>query len=149
MAPGGEYDSIRAFAAKLAEHAARLSATTAAYRDLKFTELSREDLLRGMQIAVWYATEAKRISGANTASSELLPAQKLPPAQRLLYWLQHDWTKPTISARDIYTYGPSSIRDRESAIDLAEILVKHGWLVPIKTRRPDMKKWQITKGPDR
>ena len=102
-----------------------------------------------MLLAVYYATEAKRISGATTASSELLPAQKLPPAQKLLHWLQHDWTKPTISARAIYTYGPSSIRDRESAIDLAEILVKHGWLVPIKTRRPDMKKWQITKGPGR
>ena len=128
--PGGEYDSIRAFAAKLAEHAARLSATIAAYRDLNFTELSHEDFLRGMQIAVWYATEAKRISGASTATSELSPEQMLPPAQKLLDWLLRDWTKPTISARDIYTYGPNSIRDRESAIDLAEILVKHGWLVP-------------------
>ena len=81
MAPGGDYDSIRAFAAKLPEHAARLGATIAAYRDLNFTELSREDFLRGMQIAVYYATEAKRISGASTASSELSPAQKLPPAR--------------------------------------------------------------------
>ena len=149
MAPGGDYESIRAFAAKLPEHAARLGATIAAYRDLNFTELSREDFLRGMQIAVYYATEAKRISGANTVSPELSPAQKLPPAQKLLDWLQHDWTKPTITARDIYTYGPSSIRDRESAIDLAEILVEHGWLTPIKTRRRNMKEWQITKGPDR
>ena len=43
MAPGGEYESIRPFAAKLPEHAARLGATIAAYRDLNFTELSRED----------------------------------------------------------------------------------------------------------
>ena len=143
MAPGGDYDSVRAFAAKLPEHAARLGATIAAYRDLNFTELSREDFLRGMQIAVYYATEAKRISGANTVSSELSPAQKLPPAQKLLDWLQHDWTKPTVTARDIYTYGPRSIRDRQSAIDLAEILVKHGWLAPIKARRRNMKEWQI------
>ena len=149
MAPGGDYDSVRAFAAKLPEHAARLGATIAAYRDLNFTELSREDFLRGMQIAVYYATEAKRISGANTVSPELSPAQKLPPAQKLLDWLQHDWTKPTVSARDIYTYGPRAIRDRESAIDLAEILVEHGWLTPIKTRQRNMKEWQITKGPDR
>jgi hypothetical protein len=148
MAPGGDYDSVRAFAAKLAEHPARLSATIAAYRDLNITELSQEDFQRGMQIAVYYATEAKRISGA-TVSYKLLPAQKLPPAQKLLDWLQHDWTKPTISARDIYTYGPNSIRDRESAIDLAQILVKHGWLVPIEAHRRDMRKWRIIREPSR
>jgi len=54
-------------------------------------------------------------------------AQKLSPAQKLLDWLQY-WPKPTISARDIYTSGPRSIRDRESAIDLAKILVEYGWL---------------------
>ena len=147
MAPGGDYDSIRPFAAKLPEHAARLGATIAAHRDLNFTELSREDLMRGIQIAAYYATEAKRISGAGAASSELLPAQKLPPAQELLDWLQHNWTKDTVSARDIYTFGPRSIRDRQSATDLAGILVKHGWLIPIKTRQQNMEKWQIVRKP--
>jgi hypothetical protein len=75
----------------------------------------------------------------NTVSPELSRSQKL------LEWLQHNWTQPTISARDIYHYGPHSIRDRESAIKAAKILVKHGWLVPIETRRCNMKKWQITK----
>ena len=102
-----------------------------------------------MQIAVYYASEAKRISGPGAASSELLPAQKLPPAQKLLDWLQHEWTKDTVSARDIYTYGPRSIRDRQSATDLAGILVKHGWLIPIKTRQHNMEKWQIVRKPDR
>ena len=147
MAPGGDYDSVRPFAAKLPEHAARLGATIAASRDRNFTELSSEDFLRGMQIAVYYASEAKRISGAGAASSELLPAQKLPPAQKLLDWLQHEWTKDTVSARDIYTFGPRSIRDRQSATDLAGILVKHGWLIPIKTRQHNMEKWQIVRKP--
>src|SRR6516164_268412 len=149
MAPGGDYDSVRPFAAKLPEHAARLGATIAASRDRNFTELSSEDFLRGMQIAVYYAAESKRISGAAAASSELLPAQKLPPAQKLLDWLQHEWTKDTVSARDIYTYGPRSIRDRQSATDLAGILVKHGWLIPITTRQQNMEKWQIVRKPDR
>jgi hypothetical protein len=56
-------------------------------------------------------------------------------------------TKPTVSARDICIYGPHSIRDRESAIDSAEILVKNGWLVPIKTRRHDIREWQIVRKP--
>src|SRR5262249_33974668 len=148
MAPSEEYEPIRPFAAKLAEHAARLGATIAAYRDLNFSELSREDFQRGMRIAVYYATEAKRMSGANTVSSELLPEQKLPPAQKLLDWLQR-WPKPTVSARDIYTFGPSAIRDRENAIGLVEILVKHGWLIPLQTRRRDTKEWQIVREPSK
>jgi hypothetical protein len=67
------------------------------------------------------------------------------PAQKLLDWLQHDWTGSTITARDIYHFGPNSSRDRESAISLAEILVAHGRLIPIETRRVDMKKWQIVR----
>jgi hypothetical protein len=66
------------------------------------------------------------------------------PAQKLLDWLQH-WTKPTVSARDICIYGPNSLRDRRSAIDAAEILVKTGWLIPNKTRRHDMHEWQIVR----
>jgi hypothetical protein len=68
------------------------------------------------------------------------------PAQKLFDWLQHDWTGSTISAREIYRLGPNSIRDRKSAIDQAEILVEHGRLIPMETRRPDMKKWQIVRG---
>jgi hypothetical protein len=73
-------------------------------------------------------------------------ARNLLPAQKLLDWLQH-WTKPTVSARDICIYGPNSIRDRKSAIDSAEILVKNGWLVPIKMRRHDMHEWQVVRKP--
>ena len=54
-------------------------------------------------------------------------AQEPSPAQKLLDWLQH-WSKPTVSARDICIYGPNAIRDRQRAIDSAEILVKNGWL---------------------
>jgi hypothetical protein len=76
------------------------------------------------------------------------PQQEPTPrqAQELLYWLRHNWTQPTIRARDIYRLGPNAIRDRKSALNSAEILADHGWLVPLETRRCDMKKWQITKG---
>jgi hypothetical protein len=70
--------------------------------------------------------------------------QKLLSAQKLLDWLQN-WTKPTVSARDICIYGPNSVRNREIAIDSAEILVKHGWLVPIKTHQRNMHEWQVVR----
>jgi hypothetical protein len=68
------------------------------------------------------------------------------PAQRLLDWLQH-WTKPTVRAREICIYGPNSLRDRKRVIDSAAILVKEGWLIPIKTRRYDMCEWQVVRKP--
>jgi hypothetical protein len=142
MAPGGdEYESIRPFAAKLPEHAARLATAIASYRDLTITELSRDDFACGILIAAYYAAEAKRISGSSWADPDILLAQKL--LNRLL----REWPKPTVSARDIYTYGPSAIRDRETTLSLAKILVDHGWLKPHKTRRHDAREWQIIRNP--
>jgi len=74
------------------------------------------------------------------------PRKELEPAQKLLDWLQQHWAKPTISARDIYKFGPNSIRDPKRAIGLAEILVGHGWLIPNRTRRRDMREWKIVRG---
>jgi len=72
---------------------------------------------------------------------------KVDPAQKLLDWLQR-WPKPTITSKEIYQYAPRSIRfDRENAISLAEILVKHGWLIRTPTRRRDWRVWQIARKP--
>jgi hypothetical protein len=68
-------------------------------------------------------------------------------ALRLLDWLQHNWGRPTICARDIYRNGPSPVRDRESTRKSTEILEKRGWLIPLKSHRYDRKRWQITIGP--
>jgi len=64
---------------------------------------------------------------------------KKEPAQMLLDFLQR-WTKPTISSRDIRIYGPTAIRDRESAIRSAQILAAQGWLVPLEARV-----WQVVR----
>jgi hypothetical protein len=93
MAAGGEYESIRPFAAKLPEHAARLATAVAGYRDFNLIELGPEDFFCGIRIATYYATEAKRISGSGWTDPELLLAKKL------LDWLLLVWDKPTVSAR--------------------------------------------------
>src|SRR5215471_12623771 len=72
------------------------------------------------------------------------PRDNLEPAQKLLDWLQR-WTKDTVCVREIHIYGPYATRDRKSAIAAARILVKNGWLIPIKMRRYDANKWQITR----
>ena len=76
------------------------------------------------------------------------PQELTPPlAQTLINWLQRGWIQPTVSAREIHRLGPNSIRDRKSVSNSTEILVKLGWLVPIKTRRHDMHEWQIVRKP--
>jgi hypothetical protein len=78
---------------------------------------------------------------------EPTPLPTPPAARELLTWLQHTWTQPTIRARDIYRHGPSPVRDRDSALNAAEILEKRGWLLPLRADRRDVKRWQITIGP--
>jgi hypothetical protein len=134
MGPGGEYETIRPFAAKLPEHAARLGITLAGYKtNLKVEQLSAEHFAYGIRLAVWYATEAVRLSSITT-----------PTAQKLLDWLllQPD---PTITARKICRYGPNSIRDRDTALELCKVLESHGWLIPIKARRRDTREWTIVR----
>jgi hypothetical protein len=72
-------------------------------------------------------------------------SRKLQHAQRTLDWLQR-WSKPTVRPKDMRVYGPRP-RDRESALSSAGILVEHGWLVPVKTRRHDSREWQIVRKP--
>src|SRR5262249_18998194 len=85
-----------------------------------------------------------------TFADDTPPKPKPPkkdPAQKLLDWLQR-WNKPTISIRDIRIYGPRSIKKPEIAISSVEILVAHGWLTPLQTRRRDWRHWQVVrKGP--
>src|SRR5262245_23249119 len=70
-----------------------------------------------------------------------------PPIEKLLDWLVNRWPKPSVRVREICQFGPPAARNRKSAIALAELLAANGWLTPLKTRRHDMKMWQIVRGP--
>ena len=72
-------------------------------------------------------------------------AQKPDPAQLLLDWLLR-WPKPIVRSKDIYQFGPHSLRfDRENAIRSAEVLAKHGWLTALKPRQRNYRIWQIVR----
>jgi hypothetical protein len=83
---------------------------------------------------------------ATKKAEKPLPDQKLQQAQLMLNWIQR-WAKDIICIRDVRQYGPNSLRNPESAIDAAEVLVKSGWLEPAELHRYDMRKWRIIRRP--
>jgi hypothetical protein len=73
-----------------------------------------------------------------------------PPIERLLDWLVNHWARTTVTAREIYTYGPNSIRNKKTTLSLAQILVERGRLVPIESKGPgrgrhDRREWKIVR----
>jgi hypothetical protein len=86
----------------------------------------------------------KRLSAGRPPSVE--KAQDRSPAQKLLDWLLR-WDKPVVRVRDIRVYGPYALRNQKSVTDSAEVLVKHGWLIPIQTRQYNGHKWRIVRRP--
>src|SRR6516165_7003258 len=81
------------------------------------------------------------------AAATIPPAgPKAHPTEKFLSWLLNDWTKPTIRLREICRHAPPAGRDWERAMNLVETLVQRGWLVRLKTRRRDMREWQILRG---
>ena len=67
------------------------------------------------------------------------------PIEKLLDWLVNHWAKDTITAREIYTHGPNSIRDKKTTLGLAQILVERGWFVPVNTHQHNMRAWKIVR----
>src|SRR5262245_19420672 len=74
------------------------------------------------------------------------PRKEPEPAQKLLDWLQR-WSKPTITAREIYVSRHRFVRDKKTTLNLAEVLVEQRRLIPVETHRRDRHKWQIVREP--
>jgi hypothetical protein len=91
----------------------------------------------------------KRKSEQFSFADEPAPESKQPqkdPAQQLLTWLQK-CGRQTITTRDVRNYAPKNLRNRESAINSINILVRHGWLVPATPSRRDRPEWTIVRQP--
>jgi hypothetical protein len=68
---------------------------------------------------------------------------KSTPSEKLLAWIINYWSRPTITLRDIYSYGPNCARDPADRASLIETLTEYGWLVPTEAWRRDMRKFKI------
>ena len=118
---GGELAGMRAFAAKMPEHAGRLAAVLAIYADPEAVEVSPEAMVGGIELAQHYAAEVRRLaSGAQVAP-------ELQAADRLRRWWQAQPSRRQHLAA-IYQRGPASLRDAATARRAVATLEEHGWL---------------------
>ena len=121
LAPGGEFHAIKAFGAKLAEHAGRLSAVLAAYADPDALYVHAEHMACGIALAQYYGGEMLRLSGGASVPPDLRLAA------RLLAWWQ-DRPDPRCHLAMIYQRGLNAIRDASVARRIVGILEEHGWV---------------------
>lgn len=125
MAADGAYESIRALAARLPDHAARLAAVLALAADPDAAEIAAEAADRGIALARHYAHEAIRL---------FAPAGAVSPAPRradlLLRWLLEKHAGKTVSLRSICRNGPLSVRESQTACRAMGDLERLGYVVP-------------------
>ena len=125
LGPQGRFEPISGFAAKMAEHAARVAAFLAWWADHDAQDIDAETMRNAIQIVGWFGKEALRLHNSGRVPHETAEAEKLRR------WLVQKWVEPNISIPDICRLGPNSVRVASDAKRLVKVLVDHGWLVPI------------------
>lgn len=118
LLPGGAYAPIKAFGAKMGEHAGRLAAILTIYADPDAMEVPGAMMACGITLAQHYAAEMLRLQGASTVSTDLRHAE------RLLTWWQAR-SDPRCYLAEIYQRGPSAVRDNSTARRIVRILEGH------------------------
>jgi hypothetical protein len=113
---------IRGLGSKAAEHALRIAGVLTLIDNIAASEIKAEHIKAGITLAQFYLAEALRLVDAGAADPDLLLAEKL------LAWAR---THDHIYLRQIYQFGPNSIRDAKTAKRIASILEEHGWLIRV------------------
>jgi hypothetical protein len=141
LLPGGEFATIVAFGAKLAEHAGRLAAVLTVYADPDAQEVPAKMMENGIDLAKYYAAEMLRLQGACTVSPDLRLAA------RLLTWWQARPDRRCYLA-GIYQRGLNALGDAATARRIVNILEEHGWVrrLPADTEldgAPRREAWEL------
>jgi hypothetical protein len=123
----GGLSIIGDFAAKAAEHSARIAAVLTIVNDIWSTEIAIDTMKPAIAITEWYVGEAMRLARASRTDPRLLQAQQL------LDWLRGR-DQDVTDFREIMRLGPVPVRTKVEADQAVSILVTHGWLVEISAR---------------
>jgi hypothetical protein len=124
---GNGLEAIGDFAAKAAEHAARIAGVLTIVEDLHAREIGLDAMEGAVALVDWYVCEALRLKQAGRTDPKLLRAAKL------LEWLQgQSGGMAGISA--ILTHGPNALRTKAAAEEALAVLAAHGWTVEVSQR---------------
>ncbi|WP_366914121.1 YfjI family protein [Marivita sp.] len=109
QAPRGSLAHITGAASKAAEQAARIGGVLTLFRDLKALQVESDDISDAIELVQYYLSEASRLTGAKTVSSEI------ERAESLRQWLLERCCHPEITVRDIVQIGPNQLRETPKA----------------------------------
>ncbi len=121
LLPSGAYATIRAFGAKLGEHAGRLAAVLTVYADPDAMDVPADMMACGITLAQHYAAEMLRLQGACTVTPDLRLAA------RLLAWWQAR-SDPHCHLAAVYQRGLNALGNAATARRIVGILEEHGWV---------------------
>ena len=124
---GKDLASIGDFAAKAAEHAARIAGVITIVEDLHAREIGQSAMRSAIQLVDWYVNEVCRLQRAGRIDPRLLRADAL------LKWLQ-DQPSAEVSFRDILRLGPNPSARKTLAEGTVAILAAHGWVSEVSAR---------------
>lgn len=119
----GTLETVRPFASKAAEHAARLAAVLTLYADPGARTVTGETMAGAVELATFYVTEAQRLADAAVVSAETADAEQIRR------WLMESWAEPFISATDAAQRGP--FKETARARKVLVMLARHGWLIAV------------------
>ena len=125
--PGKDLRPVQDFAAKIAEHAARIAGVLTIVEDFRATAIGVEAMRSALTLADWYMNEAVRLQQAARTDPKLLAAQQM------LDWLR-ERGKDVIAFREIVQYGPSPLRTKDAAGAALAVLTDHGWITEVSDR---------------
>tara|TARA_B100001964_G_scaffold148276_1_gene163388 strand:- start:668 stop:2809 length:2142 start_codon:yes stop_codon:yes gene_type:complete len=123
----GQLASIKGLGNKAPEHALRVATVLAGVdtpRISNFSKISNGYIRNSTILTQYYLGEALRSFNSGVADPILQEANKL------LEWLRTE-NKKVVTLSEVYQYGPNSIRDARKARNLMEILVEHGYALPL------------------
>ena len=121
LAAIGDFSSIKDFAAKAAENAARLAGIFHVFCAETGDLISPEIMQNAIGILAWHLQETKRLLGQHQKT----PAEQ--NAELLVAWLI-DKNHTEIKAADILKYAPSNLRNKERRDAAIEILRQNSFL---------------------
>jgi Protein of unknown function (DUF3987) len=127
LGPGCDLAPIIGFAAKAAEHAARIAGVITIIEDIDAKEIGIKATAGALELADWYINEALRIQQSGITDP------RLRRAAELLKWLQGQ-PQQTATFSGILQFGPNQLRLKAVAEEALAILAAHGWITEASSK---------------